>query len=100
MEKLKGFLCVSRDNTAATLVGLLAAPNTIGKSITLVDGILAVDEALKTVYTCSWQGPSDTNKWLRSMQHSRSGSEEAQQFPSAFLSKRIVSAESGNPGSV
>ena len=42
-------LCVSRDNTAATLVGLLAAPNTIGKSITLVDGILAVEDALKTV---------------------------------------------------
>ena len=39
-------LCVSRDNTAAALMALLGAPNTIGKSITIVDGILPVDEAL------------------------------------------------------
>jgi len=42
-------LCVSRDNVAETLVGLLSAPNTIGKSITLVDGILPVNKALASI---------------------------------------------------
>ncbi|KAL7525813.1 hypothetical protein ACHAWF_001517, partial [Thalassiosira exigua] len=42
-------LCVSRDNTATALVGLLGAPNTIGKSVTIVDGILPVDEALSEI---------------------------------------------------
>ena len=37
---------INRDNVAATLVGLLAAPNTVGKSITLIDGMLPVSEAL------------------------------------------------------
>ena len=39
-------LCCSRDNVAAALVGLLAADNTIGKSITLVDGLVPVRDAL------------------------------------------------------
>ena len=42
-------LCVSRDNVAATLVGLLEAPNTANKSITLVDGIVPVQEALSSI---------------------------------------------------
>jgi hypothetical protein len=42
-------LCISRDNTAATLVGLLSADNTIGKSVTVVDGILSVQEALSVI---------------------------------------------------
>ena len=37
---------INRDNVAATLMGLLAAPNTVGKSITLIDGMLPVSEAL------------------------------------------------------
>lgn len=39
-------LCISQDNTAAALLGLLSAPNTIRKSITAVDGVLPVDKAL------------------------------------------------------
>ncbi|CAB9506372.1 epimerase [Seminavis robusta] len=42
-------LCVSRYNTAAALMALLGAPNTIEKSVTLVDGILPVEEALSIV---------------------------------------------------
>ena len=42
-------LCCSRDNVAATLVGLLSAPSTVGKSITLVDGLLPVQEALQNL---------------------------------------------------
>ena len=42
-------LCISRDNTAATLVGLLSADNTISKSITVVDGILPVDQAISSI---------------------------------------------------
>ena len=42
-------LCISRDNTALTLVGLLGADNTMGKSITVVDGILPVDDALSAL---------------------------------------------------
>ncbi|EJK44702.1 hypothetical protein THAOC_36741 [Thalassiosira oceanica] len=42
-------LCVSRDNTALALMALLGAPNTIGKSITIVDGILPIDEALSGI---------------------------------------------------
>ena len=42
-------LCISRDNTAAALVGLLDADNTIGKSITVVDGVLNVQEALSQI---------------------------------------------------
>ena len=42
-------LCVSRDNVAATLVGLLEAPNTANKSITLVNGIVPVQEALSSI---------------------------------------------------
>jgi len=42
-------LCISRDNTAAALMGLLSAPDTIGKSVTVIDGTLPVDEAFSTI---------------------------------------------------
>jgi len=42
-------LCISRDNTAAILVGLLGRDNTIGKSVTVIDGIIPVVEALSMV---------------------------------------------------
>jgi len=38
-------LCCSRDNVAATLVELLGVPNTVGMSITVVDGVAPVHEA-------------------------------------------------------
>ena len=42
-------LCCSRDNVALSLVELLRTPNTQGKSITLVDGVLPVQEAIAAV---------------------------------------------------
>ena len=39
-------LCCSRDDVAATMVELLAAPDTTGKRITLVDGVAPVRQAL------------------------------------------------------
>ena len=42
-------LCCSRDNVAATLVELLRAPNTAGKSITLIDGVRPVQEAIAAI---------------------------------------------------
>eukprot|EP00293_Proteomonas_sulcata_P009623 CAMPEP_0184295500 /NCGR_PEP_ID=MMETSP1049-20130417/6330_1 /TAXON_ID=77928 /ORGANISM="Proteomonas sulcata, Strain CCMP704" /LENGTH=197 /DNA_ID=CAMNT_0026604035 /DNA_START=296 /DNA_END=889 /DNA_ORIENTATION=+ len=42
-------LCCSRDNVAATLVGVLESEKTFGKSFTLIDGILPVPEALETL---------------------------------------------------
>lgn len=42
-------LCISRDNVAAALVALLDSHNTANKSITLVDGVLPVHDALASV---------------------------------------------------
>lgn len=42
-------LCISRDNVAATLVALLDAPDTTSKSITLIDGVVPVQEALASI---------------------------------------------------
>ena len=42
-------LCCSRDNVALSLVELLRTTNTQGKSITLVDGLVPVQEALAAV---------------------------------------------------
>ena len=42
-------LCCSRDNVALSLVELLRTTNTQGKSITLVDGVLPVQEAIAAV---------------------------------------------------
>ena len=42
-------LCCSRDNVAEALVELLRTRNTAGKSITLVDGVVPVHEALAAV---------------------------------------------------
>ena len=42
-------LCCSRDNFALSLVELLRTTNTQGKSITLVDGVLPVQEAMAAV---------------------------------------------------
>lgn len=42
-------LCVSRDNTALTLAVLWDNDGTIGKSITVVDGILPVEDALDSI---------------------------------------------------
>jgi len=39
-------LCCSRDNVAETLVAMLGAQNTVGKSVTLVDGVVPVADAL------------------------------------------------------
>ena len=38
-----------RDNVAATLVGLLSAPNTVSKTITLIDGVQSITQALASV---------------------------------------------------
>ena len=42
-------LCISRDNTAEAIVAFLDSPNTIGNSITIVDGIQSVEEALRSI---------------------------------------------------
>ena len=42
-------LCCSRDNVALSLVELLRTTNTQGKSITLVDGVVPVQEAMAAV---------------------------------------------------
>ena len=42
-------LCCTRDNVAEVMVAILNQPNTFGKSVTVIDGVMPVAEAVENI---------------------------------------------------